>query len=211
MTDTTVSPTKNKSGERVQDEPLTIREHLDPDKHWIGEALAPPTQSEIAATVGTVSGPGDSPFVARADHLHKLDTGLFMVSFSATPGAADDATGTTTMTHWLTSNSTFTVPTWATSAVIHVDLANIYLITSTAAYYLSAIITGASFSANDVGAFSPATISERESTSFTYTTTGFSTGPGQSVLIGARRTVGTGLLRADPSSRITGFISFRTA
>jgi hypothetical protein len=62
--------------DQLQGEALTIRDHLDPDKHWIGESLGIPTQSEIAATVGTISTPGESPFVARADHLHKLGTGF---------------------------------------------------------------------------------------------------------------------------------------
>jgi len=68
--------TQTKNAEQVQDTPLTIREHLDPDKHWIGETLAPPTQGEIEATIGTTSGPGESPFVARADHKHKIDPTL---------------------------------------------------------------------------------------------------------------------------------------
>jgi len=82
------------NAETVQDTPLTIREHLDPDKHWIGETLAPPTQSEIAATVGITSGPGDSPFVARADHLHKIDPTLLPVAISWTPSWTNFTRGT---------------------------------------------------------------------------------------------------------------------
>jgi hypothetical protein len=58
------------------DETLTIRDHMDPDKHWIGETLPSPTQGDVAATVGATSGPGDSPFPARADHMHKLGTAV---------------------------------------------------------------------------------------------------------------------------------------
>lgn len=63
-------------GYKLQEETLTVRDHLDPDKHWIGETLPVPTQTEIAATIGTISGPGDSPIPARADHLHKLEGGI---------------------------------------------------------------------------------------------------------------------------------------
>lgn len=70
------NPAKQNTGYKLQEVPLTVRDHLDPDKHWIGEGLGVPTQTEIAATVGALSSPGDSPFVARADHIHKLGTGV---------------------------------------------------------------------------------------------------------------------------------------
>lgn len=82
-----MSDTKG-NAQKVQDTPLTIREHLDPDKHWIGETLAPPTQTEIAATIGTVSGPGDSPFVARADHIHKLASTIDVITINGQSGGA---------------------------------------------------------------------------------------------------------------------------
>lgn len=48
---------------------LTDREHLDPDKHWIGEALPSPSSGELAAS-GNANSTGDSPYPARADHTH---------------------------------------------------------------------------------------------------------------------------------------------
>lgn len=56
-----------------QDEALTEVSHQDPDKHWIGEALPAPSQSEVEKS-GTVSGVGESPFPARADHTHDTTT-----------------------------------------------------------------------------------------------------------------------------------------
>ena len=77
-----------------KDDYLKAREHTDPDRHWIGETLGIPTQSEIAATVGTVSGPGDSPFVARADHLHKIDPTLLPSQVTWNPSITNVTLGT---------------------------------------------------------------------------------------------------------------------
>jgi hypothetical protein len=87
------------TGYKLQEETLTIRDHLDPDKHWIGEALAVPTQTEIAATVGSTSSPGDSPFVARADHTHKVSPSLLpgIMGWNPTLGNITVGTGGTTI------------------------------------------------------------------------------------------------------------------
>lgn len=82
-----------------KEENLTLRDHLDPDKHWIGDSLGVPTQSEIAATVGTVASPGDSPFVARADHQHKIDAVLLPAA-----GSIMAYIGTSAPTGWLLLN-----------------------------------------------------------------------------------------------------------
>jgi|SRR5215510_5460151 len=84
----------NVTGYSLQDEKLTIRDHLDPDKHWIGEALGVPTQTEIAATVGTASKPGDSPFVARADHVHKVDPLVLPRNITWSPTINNHSLGT---------------------------------------------------------------------------------------------------------------------
>jgi hypothetical protein len=54
------------------DKPLTDREHLDPDKHYIGEALPKPSSAE-PVDLTDVSVPGDSPIPARMDHVHGID------------------------------------------------------------------------------------------------------------------------------------------
>jgi len=53
----------------VADENLSTRGHIDPDKHWIGEALPSPSIGEIKPS-GVATHTGYSPFVARADHAH---------------------------------------------------------------------------------------------------------------------------------------------
>lgn len=65
----------------IKDEYLTDVLHSDPDKHWIGESLAPPSAAE-ATYAGVATSPGTSPFVARADHSH--DTRAVFGVFSRT-------------------------------------------------------------------------------------------------------------------------------
>lgn len=68
------------------DRPLTDREHLDPDKHFIGETLPVPSQIRSILIVNTneleeeesdaplmEAYPGVSPFPAREDHVHDVD------------------------------------------------------------------------------------------------------------------------------------------
>lgn len=196
--------------EILQEEQLTIREHMDPDKHWIGEALAVPTQTEIAATVGTTSSPGDSPFVARADHIHKLDKDIFPKTAIASPGATDDATTSSSFTTWL-STAAITIPTWASSAVLTVFISNVYAITAVPITYgLSATIGALAYESSDYGAITLTTINSRESVAYVLDVSGFSKGS-QVINIGARRTSGTGQMRADTVSKITVMVQLRPA
>jgi hypothetical protein len=55
------------------DETLTVRDHLDPDKHWIGETLPAPTIGDVQYA-GVLTSAGASPFPSRADHSHDLRT-----------------------------------------------------------------------------------------------------------------------------------------
>lgn len=73
MTDTNTSSEQftqtASTGGTVKDENLTIRGHIDPDKHWIGETL--PAASDADTTFGgTTTSAGTSPFPARANHSH---------------------------------------------------------------------------------------------------------------------------------------------
>lgn len=54
-----------------QEQPITLREHIDPDKHWIGESLPMPSQAHMKAS-GITTDVGRVPFVARADHQHDV-------------------------------------------------------------------------------------------------------------------------------------------
>ena len=52
-----------------KEERLTIREHMDPDKHWIGETLPAASIQDVQYS-GTTTKVGESPFPARSDHSH---------------------------------------------------------------------------------------------------------------------------------------------
>ncbi len=69
-------------GGPFEEENLTVRDHLDPDKHWVGEALAPPSVNE-ATFAGVETAVGDSPFVSRADHSHDTRTRFSVYSHVA--------------------------------------------------------------------------------------------------------------------------------
>ena len=74
----------------VQEESLTTRGHIDPDKHWIGESLPSPSDAE-ATHAGVTSGAGVSPFPARADHSHDYSTYYGVVNgvgMTVAPGQA---------------------------------------------------------------------------------------------------------------------------
>lgn len=87
-----MSDTNQNSAFREQN--LTVRDHEDPDKHYIGGSLPIPTQSEIAATVGSVSAVGNSPIPARADHAHKVDPLLLPRLVGWTPTISNHTLGT---------------------------------------------------------------------------------------------------------------------
>lgn len=61
------------TGGTVKDENLTIRGHIDPDKHWIGESLPSPSDQETTYA-GVTTSAGSSPFPARANHSHASRT-----------------------------------------------------------------------------------------------------------------------------------------
>lgn len=231
-----------------QQENLTIQEHEDPDKHWIGGALAVPTQSEIAATVGNVASPGESPFVSRADHKHKLGTDVvtaleiapnsigaselannavdnaaiaddavggnelqhdtFPLALHYVPPATDDATTSGTFTTWISFPTVFTIPTWAVSAVVQVNITGLYTITAVATYALAVTASGGGY-AFDAGIDSWPAINQRHSCSFSMSISGFTVGAGRQLHIGARRGSGTGILRADTSVRFNAVIWWR--
>lgn len=57
----------------VQDENITGRSHIDPDKHWIGESL-PAASDQDTTFAGVTTSAGTSPFPARANHSHAART-----------------------------------------------------------------------------------------------------------------------------------------
>jgi len=52
---------------------LTIREHQDTDRHYIGDALPMPSDSQVKS-IGSGPAAGVSPFPARVDHTHEVGT-----------------------------------------------------------------------------------------------------------------------------------------
>jgi hypothetical protein len=66
-------PAREKDSKTFEQETLTIIDHLDPDKHWIGEGL-PAAGNDTALSAGYGSHIGTSPFPARADHQHDFTT-----------------------------------------------------------------------------------------------------------------------------------------
>jgi hypothetical protein len=188
--------------DQLQSEALTIRDHLDPDKHWIGESLGIPTQSEIAATVGTVSTPGESPFVARADHQHKLDGGIFPTyDFYSSPGT-DDATTGTAFAVWITMPSVLTIPSWAKNALVQLNLCNIESITAACKYALNLTIGATAVGTTDYSVIDFTVAGQSREISFAKDVVLTGTGT-QSIVIYARRISGTGTLRATTLSQLT--------
>jgi hypothetical protein len=189
-----------------EDKNLTLQDHLDPDKHFIGDSLPAPSSGEVATSIGVSSGTGSSPFPARADHTHKLDPTFFPFTLYFAPSGITDATTGSSFVTWFIL-PTFTVPSWATSAVIQININNMYGITAACDYAFDAIISTSSGGYADYGYAGFPRTSERVNTSFTRERTGFTTGP-QGVHIGARRWNGTGGARADAATRVTGYVIF---
>lgn len=85
------------------DETLSIRDHIDPDKHWIGETLPAPSLGETTFA-GVLTAVGESPFPARADHSHDTRTRQTFVNNSVAksvlPGATTYITGLVTSAGW---------------------------------------------------------------------------------------------------------------
>lgn len=66
-------PAPKENSSLIEDEQLTVYQHMDADKHWIGESLPPPSIQEVQYA-GVKTAVGESPFPARADHSHDLRT-----------------------------------------------------------------------------------------------------------------------------------------
>lgn len=81
-----------------QDEPLSEHDHLDPAKHFIGEALPAPSLAETKYA-GIATSTGTSPFPARADHSHDSRTifGVYSrtANFNVAAGASSYINGIT--------------------------------------------------------------------------------------------------------------------
>lgn len=73
--DLSINPFSQIVGERKDSKfeqiPMMLIDHLDMDKHWIGESLPSPSLSEVK-TAGIVNSTGISQFPARADHTHDV-------------------------------------------------------------------------------------------------------------------------------------------
>jgi hypothetical protein len=194
-----------------EEENMTIRGHLDPDKHFIGDAIAPPSASEIAVTIGTVTDTGVSPFVARADHIHALDPGLRPFFFNIAGSAIAGGT-TTSFVDWLTSFQTVPIPSWATSYIVQVNLTNIFVTTAVAGYAFETSLEVNTYAGGgDRGLFQPSAINDKHSISFTGSRTIPSTiaGTSKSIIIGSRRFSGTGVVQWDTLCRGSGIIHFK--
>lgn len=65
---------------------MSLREHQDTDKHYIGDALPVPSSSMVQA-IGASSSAGVQPFPARADHSHdaQLAWGFFSSGYQTVP------------------------------------------------------------------------------------------------------------------------------
>ena len=189
----------------ISDDTLTDVSHQDADKHWVGESLPAPSSSDIASVTGSTSSPGASPFPARADHTHKLDPGIFPFHSTYFPSGNVDATTSSSYVTWIAFGS-FTVPTWARSAIIQINISGVYAISAGAAYAFEAGVTMGATS-GDAGIFDMTTINLRTSVSFSLRVGGFAVGT-QWVEVNARRWSGTGQLRADSASKFEAITWF---
>ncbi|MET0785599.1 MAG: hypothetical protein ABWY25_02710 [Paenisporosarcina sp.] len=69
---------------------MTLREHQDTDKHYIGDSLPMPAPSTVRS-IGAANDVGKSPFPARADHTHEFKSVYGAFSSSGTimnPGSS---------------------------------------------------------------------------------------------------------------------------
>jgi len=82
-----------------KEEPLSEFDHIDPDKHWIGESLPSPSLAEVTYA-GAATATGTSPFPARADHSH--DTRTIKAVYNMSGGAKTITAGGNTFIDGLT-------------------------------------------------------------------------------------------------------------
>jgi hypothetical protein len=107
----------NKQG-AFEEVAMTLRDHVDPDKHWMGEGLPVPSDSEVKG-VGVIKTAGTSKFPARADHEH----GLLLPNTQWNLGGTQEINqnSTTLLTgftyaaaigtsNWVTNTNTVTLP-----------------------------------------------------------------------------------------------------
>lgn len=154
----------------------------------------------IQTELGTTPSGSFATVVARLD---AYGSGAAISWLNAPVGNIDATTSGSTVT-WLTT--AITVPTWASTAIVHADVTNVTAITAAALYALDLTISGGSYT-GDFAAINFAATAALESVGFTRLVTGFSTGV-QNVLVGARRVSGSGTMRATTTSKISGFIIF---
>lgn len=200
----------NVSSSPFEEEFLKASSHEDPDKHWIGQSLGIPSRDEVAETIGVTATEGTSPYPARADHNHMIDTGLLTEFAEFNPAGNTDATGLAPLALWLSLPINGEVPDWATVAVVQLNLTGIFVVTAApTTYQLDLTLSGGAIAGQtDFIAF-PA-INERQNISFTVRdSSGFNTGAGQFIRVFAGGSTGGGIMRADANSRASALITFR--
>lgn len=192
-----------------QSEKLDRETHADPDMHWIGESIAPPTEDEIAALVGPTSDVGTSKFVARSDHKHQIDPGLLTEFAEFNPAGNTDAEVLGVSTLWLSAPISGEVPDWATRAIVQINITGIYATAAGSNYVLDATLSGGTVGGQFEQINHP-NANERQNISFCINdSSGFSTGAGQFIRIFAKLIAGAGPMRADANSRVSCLITFR--
>lgn len=74
---------------------MTVPEHETRDLHYIGEALPVPSQIVSTLEVGISPYTGDSPIVAREDHVHDIDTASLITLINDNAGDVENFYTTT--------------------------------------------------------------------------------------------------------------------
>lgn len=96
MSDTTQTPvpafdptesTRTLTSDLYTEEKMTLREHQDIDKHYIGDSLPVPSDVQVSSS-GINKSAGKLPFPARVDHTHDQKTcyGIYTASNTIAPG-----------------------------------------------------------------------------------------------------------------------------
>ena len=81
---------------------MTLREHQDTDKHYIGDSLPMPSLSQTQSA-GVENDTGVSPFPSRADHSHEFKT-VYGIYHSSGRTCYPGASYINNMQHWLGRN-----------------------------------------------------------------------------------------------------------
>ena len=120
--------TRTLTSDLYTEQKMTLREHQDTDKHYIGDSLPVPSNSQVVGT-GTSSSAGSSPFPARADHSHdtRMLYGLYGNSAALTIAPGQSFINNLTFTGWgknmLASGQIIAFPT---PGVYHIHL-NVFI------------------------------------------------------------------------------------